>query len=270
MIPKIIHYCWFGKNPMPEEYEKNIETWKKFMPDYKIIKWDETNYDYNKIKFTKEAYESKKWAFVTDYARLDIIYNYGGIYLDTDVEVLKSFDDLLKNKAFMGIESDNYVNTGLGFGAVAKHKGIKANMKEYEKISFYDNNVMNMINCPIITTNLLKQNGAKLNGSIEKIMNITIYPEEYFCPLNYYTGITKITQNTYSIHKYSMSWGTKMEKKQKLFEKKLVKILGVKFSKYISKILFFPLKFYEKIKTNGLANTFKYYSHKIIKKGDNK
>lgn len=264
MIPKVIHYCWFGGKPLPEEYKKNIETWKKFMPDYKIIKWDETNYDYNKIKFTKEAYESKKWAFVTDYARLDIIYNYGGIYLDTDVEVIKKFDDLLNNKAFMGIESGNYINTGLGFGAIAKHKGIKANMKEYEKMSFYDDEGLEkMINCPMITTNLLKKNGAKLDGNIENVMDICIYPMEFFCPLDYYTGKMKITSNTYSIHKYSMSWGSNVGKKQYLFQRKMTNLIGKKLSTIISKLIFFPFKFFENIKSIGIKKTLQLYVNKF-------
>lgn len=234
------------------------------MPDYKIIQWDETNYNYKKIKFTEEAYKEKKWAFVTDYARLDIIYNNGGIYLDTDVQVIKSFDELLDNEAFMGIENGNYVNTGLGFGAVKKQRGIKLNKEIYEKMSVYDNNgKIKLINCPKITTEMLLKNGAKINGKIEKVLGITIYPIEYFCPMNYYTGEINITDKCFSIHKYSMSWGDKISKKQIEFERKVVKRIGVKNTKIISRIMFFPIKFINSIKNNGILFSLNEYWRKI-------
>ena len=113
MIPKIIHYCWFGGKPFPSAVQKCIDSWKKYLPDYEIREWNETNYDLDKCKFAKEAYDQKKWAFVTDFVRLDVVYQYGGIYFDTDVEVIKSFDDLLNNKAFLGFDDDCMFNTGL-------------------------------------------------------------------------------------------------------------------------------------------------------------
>ena len=125
MIPKKIHYCWFGNNPLPEKDRKCIESWKKYCPNYEIIRHDENNYDISKNKYMKQAYESKKWGFVPDYARLDIIYNEGGIYLDTDVELTKNLDELLKYDAYMGFEDDIHVSPGLGFGAIKHHEGIK-------------------------------------------------------------------------------------------------------------------------------------------------
>lgn len=263
MIPKKIHYCWFGGNPLPDEYKKNIETWKKFNPEYKIIQWDESNYDVHKIKYLDEAYKEKKWAFVSDYARLDIVYNHGGIYLDTDVEVLKSFDDLLNNDAFMGVEIGNNINSGLGFGAIKHNEAIKLNKEKYENISIYDNNGnIKLINCPKITTDLFKEYGAKLDGKIEKILDITIYPEEYFCPMDYYTGEINVTKNTYSIHKYSMSWWGYWDKKQLKVERKISKVLGKKITKIILKIMFFPFKFFERLKNYGLKKTIKHYLKK--------
>ena len=122
MIPKIINYCWFGKNPLPTSVKKCINSWKKYCPDYKIIQWDETNFDVKSNMFVKEAYEAKAWAFVSDYARLKVKYENGGIYFDTDVELVKNLDFLLKNSAYIGIQQSEYLcNTGLGFGA---EKGI--------------------------------------------------------------------------------------------------------------------------------------------------
>ena len=120
MIPKKIHYCWIGGNPLPELAIKCIESWKKYCPDYEIIEWNEKNYDFRKNQFMREAYDEKKWGFVPDYARLDIIYEHGGIYLDTDVEIIKPLDSLLKEQGFAGMEQPGIVALGLGFGAEPK------------------------------------------------------------------------------------------------------------------------------------------------------
>ena len=131
MIPKIIHYCWFGGNEIPEHDKKCIESWKKYCPDYKIIRWDESNYDYKKNSYMREAYEAKKWGFVPDYARLDIVYEHGGIYLDTDVELVKNIDELLEHKAYMGFEvGGEFVSPGLGFGAEKNFPLFKKMMEE--------------------------------------------------------------------------------------------------------------------------------------------
>ena len=147
-IPKKIHYCWFGKNPMPDEFERNIESWKEMCPKYEIIKWDETNYDVSKNLYMKQAYEQKKWGFVSDYARLDIIENEGGIYLDTDVKVIKPLDDLLKCKSFMGFIDNNMVALGLGFGAV-KHNLLIKELRDYynEKRFLRDDGTLDMRPC---------------------------------------------------------------------------------------------------------------------------
>lgn len=132
MIPKKIHYCWFGKNPLPNEVKKCIESWKLFCPDYEIIEWNEENYDVFKIDYMAEAYKAEKYAFVSDYARLDIIYNNGGIYLDTDVELIRPLDDLLHHSCYLGMELPGRVATGLGFGAVKGNNFLYENMKYYE------------------------------------------------------------------------------------------------------------------------------------------
>lgn len=237
-IPKTINYCWFGKNELTQKALDCINSWKKYCPDYTIVRWDETNFDINKYKFAKEAYEMKKWAFVADVARLDIIYNNGGIYFDTDVELIKNIDNLLQDDLFMGFENKEYVNSGLGFGAIRGNRIIKENLEIYNKISFANCDNISKIACPIITSKILIENGFIMDGSLQTKNNCTIYPVDYFCPMNYDTGEITITENTYSIHHYTASWKTKYElmnyKFEKNFNKLFIKLLGEKKGKFIS------------------------------------
>jgi mannosyltransferase OCH1-like enzyme len=203
VIPKKIHYCWFGKNPLPESVQKCIASWKKYCPNYEIIEWNEDNYDIHKIPFISDAYKYQKYAFVSDYARLDIIYNEGGIYLDTDVELLRPIDSLLEEKCFMGFEIPGKVNTGIGFGAIKQHEFIKENKLVYESMEF---NPKFLNTCVEITTNLFESYGL-INKDIEqKLADVTIYPTDYFCPFSIETRRTTITNNTYSIHHYDATW----------------------------------------------------------------
>ena len=230
MIPKKIHYCWFGKNEMPDKLKKCIDSWKRYMPDYEFIKWDENNYDINKCNYIKEAYEEKKWAFVSDYVRLDVCYTYGGIYIDTDVEVLKSFDDLLNLDGFCGMEIGkkkvpNEVNTGLVLGMKKGLKIGKLLRDDYNNLKFKnEDGSLNTTPCTLIQTKMLRNFGLKLNNKVQIIKGLTIFPTEYFCPMNQYTGEMKITKNTYSIHHYYGSWITP--------EDKLRRELRIKYSKY--------------------------------------
>jgi len=207
MIPKVIHYCWFGGNPIPDEYKKYMESWKKFCPGYKIIEWNESNYDITKNKYMHEAYQAKKWAFVSDYARLDIIYNHGGVYLDTDVELLKNLDRFLEHKAFAGFASKKYVGTGLGFGAVKSHETIRNFRDYYDDVSFINKDgSYNLTACPEHQTKYLLTKGLKPNGKKQNAADIIIYPVDYFSPICYKTLKLKLTDNTFSIHHYSSSW----------------------------------------------------------------
>ena len=210
MIPKKIHYCWFGGNPLPNEAKKCIESWKKYCPDYQIIEWNENNYDLSKNDYVKYTYENKKYAFLTDYVRLDIIYNEGGIYLDTDVELLKPLDDLLESSCFMGMEQPGMIATGLGFGAQKKNDFIKENKEYYEKEPFLDKSG-NWIKttCVKITTNLLVKKGLRKENKLQNITGIKILPVDYLCPLKLGTNKLTITENTYSIHHYTASWKSK-------------------------------------------------------------
>lgn len=213
MIPKIIHYCWFGRNPLPKTAEKCIRSWKKYCSDYEIIRWDESNFDVNCNEYCREMYEQEKWAFLTDYVRLRVVYENGGIYLDTDVEVIKPLDDLLHNSAYMGLETTDKVNTGLGFGAERNHWFIGENMIYYEKWRSSDS----VETCPIITTRLLESKGLIYNHlNVNHLNGVTVYPTEYFCAKNSHTGEVCITKKTYTIHHFDASWQTKSERTKTL------------------------------------------------------
>lgn len=233
-IPKKIHYCWFGKNPMPELALKCIESWKKFCPDYEIIKWNEENFDYSKNRYAKEAYEMGKWAFVTDFARLEIIYEHGGIYLDTDVELLKSFDDLLEYEGFMGFQEGNRIATGLGFGAEAHHPLIKELLKDYENIPFIlEDGSYDKTACPERNRVALLRLGLNENNEKQVVNGISMFPSDYFSPVNYYTGKMKITSNTYSIHHYAASWLDEKERRSL----RLRQILGERLHYWLYRIM---------------------------------
>ncbi|MCC2818945.1 glycosyl transferase [Lachnoclostridium pacaense] len=241
MIPKVIHYCWFGGKPLPLTALKCIESWKKFLPGYKIIEWNEENYDYKKRVYTDQAYSAKKYAFVSDVARLDIIYENGGIYLDTDVELIKDITSLLENKAFMGFQKKCsigfFVNTGLGFGAEPGNSIIHEMVQDYNKITFIkQNGVLDTLSCPVRNSKVLEKNGLVLNGCLQKIGDVVIYPPEFFCPMDESSGIIQIEPNTFSIHHFEASW---LSKKQ-ITKRKLRRILGPKFvnlyNKHIKKL----------------------------------
>ena len=208
LIPKTIHYCWFGNTPLPKQYKEWMLTWKEKCPDYEIIQWDESNYDVTKIPYMKEAYEARKWAFVSDYARLDIIYKYGGIYLDTDVEILKNLDELLYNEAFCGFETSEYVAFGLGYGSVKSNHLLREIMNIYENMSFINNDgTFNETTCPIIQTHVLERKGLVKNGECQIVDGMLVLPEKILCPLSVWTRkVTKDISNSYMYHHYAGTW----------------------------------------------------------------
>lgn len=219
-IPKIIHYCWFGKKEMPNVYKQYMETWKKYCPDYEIIRWDESNYDYTKTEYTKNAYDAGKWAFVSDYARLDIVYNNGGIYLDTDVEVVKNLDALLNNNMFCGFEKGNLINTGLGFGAIKGFEKLKRMRNIYHAISFKrENGLLNLTACTKYQTDYLMQEGLERDGSLQKINGIKILPRTVLSPFDFY-GVSDLTSEaTFTIHHYAATWLHQNNCKEKLVKR---------------------------------------------------
>jgi hypothetical protein len=209
LIPPIIHYCWFGKSEIPREYKAYMETWKQYCPDYEIIRWDEENYDYKKNTYIAQAYREKKWAFVSDYARLDVVYQMGGIYLDIDVEILRSLDELRKNKMFCGFEQGNYINTGLGFGAQKGHPHLKGMLQDYENIDFIKaDGSLNLKACTEYQTAYLKKIGLQRNGRYQTLDDgsVTVYPRTVFAPIDFYGIHKNITEQTYTVHHYAATW----------------------------------------------------------------
>lgn len=232
MIPKIIHYCWFGGNPLDAKSQKCIASWKKHFPDYEIKEWNEQNFDINSCQYAREAYQSKKWAFVSDYARFKILYEYGGLYFDTDVEVIKNFSPILEKGAFMGCErkatdSCMSVAPGLGLGVNPGLGLYKEIIDDYEQSSFYrKDGSLNLYTIVERTTDILNKHGLKNINIIQEIAGITIYPKEYFCPINIDTGKLEITENTYSIHHFAGSWVSKESKLRGKIYRFINRILG--------------------------------------------
>lgn len=205
-IPKKIHYCWFGGAEKPESVSKCIASWKKYMPDYEIIEWNEKNIDFSENQFAREAYEKKKWAFVSDYVRLLVLVKIGGIYFDTDVEVLKNFNDLLEYKAIAGFEEEKYVMTAV-IATEPEHPLFKQWLKQYESMSFVLNeNQLNTTTNVHYFSEILKKNGLNPNGMRQCVEGIEIFPCDYFSPKNYYTEKIHKTAHTYTIHHFQKSW----------------------------------------------------------------
>ncbi len=228
MIPKIIHYCWFGGNPLPKSAEKCIKSWKKYCPDYEIIEWNESNFDVNSNKYVREAYENKKYAFVTDYVRLYAMYTYGGIYMDTDVEVLKPLDCFLDNHAFSGFESSDYIPTGL----MASEKNFPL---FGELLKYYDNRAFvnpdgsfDTTTNTVTITNMCKSRGLVLNNEFQVVDGFALYPRDYFCVKNTHTGIIEKTQNSFAIHHFNASWNTKEERQKTLQRWNKYKVESIK------------------------------------------
>ena len=203
MIPKKIHYCWFGRNPKPQLAQRCIASWKKYCPDYEIIEWNEDNFDVNRNGYTKMCYEQKKYAFLSDYVRLLVVHDHGGVYFDTDVEILGPIDDLLDHEAFWGFEDDAHVNTGIGFGCEAGHRVIRAMVAEYD---FLLDGTQGTRGCPELNTAALVKLGLELDGKNQQVAGARILSADYMNPFNPATGVLQKTENTRSVHWYSAAW----------------------------------------------------------------
>lgn len=209
LIPKTIHYCWFSGNPIPEELQRCIDSWSRFCPDYEIVRWDESNYDINKNLYMKQAYASKKWGFIPDFARLDILYEHGGIYLDTDVELIRSLDELLYQPAFCGVENWGTVNFGGCSGAQPGSAVVGAILESRRDVRFLEEDgSLNQKTCGWYETGPLVKAGLRLDGTTQVVADgmMTVYSADFFHPFDYMSGETRITENTFSIHHFSGSW----------------------------------------------------------------
>lgn len=220
MIPKVIHYCWFGGKPLPQEVKQCIASWEKYCPDYEIRQWDESNFDVTSHPFMKAAYEAKEWAFVSDYARLKVVYENGGIYLDTDVELCKSLDGLLHHGAYFGAQQvGSYIATGLGFGAQKGHPAVLRMLQQYEDLEF-DAERLEDIACPYLNTSALEAIGYVPLDAVQLLDDdsTVVYPPCFFDPLAPGDTQDLTCADTVSIHHYSASWtGKKNVLKRKLF-----------------------------------------------------
>lgn len=222
LIPKKIHYCWFGRSPIPEKNQKWMESWKKYCPDYEIIRWDEENYDITKNAYMYEAYKAGKWGFVPDYARLDIIYQHGGIYLDTDVELIKNMDELLYQKAFSGVDSSRNISLGLGFGAQAGCGVIRELRDLYETMKFLkEDGSYYLIAAPTLQRPLFQKKGYINNGEYQIVADMTVYPEKVLSAKCNWTGRILPTDHTFAIHHYDGSWTSDEVRKRIADNKKL-------------------------------------------------
>lgn len=205
-IPKVIHYCWFGGNQLTDLAKRCINSWKIYCPDYKIVRWDESNFDVNSNQFCKEVYTTKKWAFVTDYVRLHVLYNYGGIYMDTDVEVIKPLNKFLQHEAFSGFETKDYIPTGI-IAAKKNNKWIKLLLDDFIGKKFIIDNKLDMTPNVVNMTKLTKENyPLKLNNEYQDLGDLTLYPTDFFCPKSFITKKFDLTDNTHTIHHFEGSW----------------------------------------------------------------
>ena len=253
MIPKIIHYCWFGRNPLPELALKCIESWKKFLPEYEIKEWNEDNYDVHKIPYISQAYDAKKYAFVSDYARFDILYQYGEIYFDTDVEVIKDLSPIIEAGAFMGIEKDGSINAGLGVSSSAATEIFKEILDSYTEENFINKDgSLNLKTVVTRVSDIFKKYGFTDEEKIQEVKGYKIYPTEYFCPKNYFTGEINITENSYTIHLYDGSWASPATQKYVQQRQSLIK----RFGKFWSIFSVIPYCVWQ-IKDNGIKGILK-------------
>lgn len=207
MIPKIIHYCWFGGQEKPEEVMRCMASWRKFCPDYQIKEWNESNFDVHCCPYVEEAYENKKWAFVSDVARLHALFQEGGIYMDTDVEVVRPLDGLLSHKGFLGFEGNNWIATNI-MGVESENDLIGMFLERYQAYRFVktDGTLEETTNVERLTRLLVSQYGLRLDGTEQECGDFHIYPTDYFSPYDYIQGMLHKTVNTYTIHWFSQSW----------------------------------------------------------------
>jgi hypothetical protein len=228
----MIHYCWFGGNPKPKLAEKCIASWKKYCPGWEIIEWNESNFDVNQNGYTRMCIGQKKYAFLSDYVRLKVVAEQGGVYFDTDVELLRPIDELLENEAFFGFETPQYVASGLGFGSVAHGTAIEAMLREYDVLL---DGTQGVRMCPALNTAALEKLGLVPDGSMQTVAGALVMPMEYLNPYESATGRLKKTKNTYSVHWYNASWMSPGKKLRSAITRPLHRLFGEDCFKWLKK-----------------------------------
>lgn len=229
-IPKTIHYCWLGRKEKPEEIQKYMSTWRKYAPDFEIKEWNEDIFPFEKINmpYVEEAIQKQKWAFVTDVMRLYVLYEYGGIYLDTDVEIIKSMDDLLEHQSFIGFESRYTVCTAV-IGARKGEQWLKELLDDYRNRRFLDRQGKSdtMPNSQYIYKFFNEKYQLLMSDSITKTPDgVTVYPADYFSPINYSTMRMEITENTRTIHHYSGAWKSSWDRRKDWAKGMITRVIG--------------------------------------------
>lgn len=239
MIPKRIHYCWFGGGDLPEMAKKCIASWQKYCPDYEIVRWNEQNFDVQQIPYIKEAYEAKKWAFVSDYARFKILYEQGGVYLDTDVELIKPLDEILQKGGFMASESEYcQVAAGLGIAAPAGLPLYREILEDYENSRFFrPDGTKDLTTVVTRITKILEGHGLVHKDVIQEVAGIVVYPKTYFCPYDYHSKKLRCTENTYAIHYYADSWNDKPISFKGRIYRAVYGLFGEKAARLLKKML---------------------------------
>lgn len=238
MIPKIIHYCWFGGNPLPPLTVKCIASWKQYLPEYEIIEWNEQNFPIDDFIFAQQALENRKFAFISDVCRLYALDLMGGIYMDTDVEVLKPLDDFLPLTAFSGFENDDFVPTGI-MGSEKGGQWVKELLRYYDNKPFVNaNGALEMTSNTYIITQMMKAKGFVMNNKFQETSGyVTFYPNDYFCPKSYKTGSIDLTENSYCIHHFAKSWIPKHKRWRNNFKMKMMNVFGYKNVEKLIKII---------------------------------
>lgn len=236
-IPRIIHYCWFGRGIKPKLFQKCMKSWKKHLPEYQFVEWNEDNFDVDSIKYVKQAYEVRKFAFVSDYVRLHALYHYGGIYMDTDVEVLKPLDRFLGHEAFSGFEDDIYLQSGT-MGAQKNNPWIKEMLEYYSNKSFIKlDQTYDITTNTNIITNICLPLGLVQNGKYQELKNgVVFYPRTFFSPYDYIDGKSYLTDESYTIHHFAQTWlprSVRIRSKMKRIINHLIGSEGISFARKI-------------------------------------
>ena len=242
MIPKVIHYCWFGHKPLPGSARRCIGSWKRFFPGWEIREWNEANFDVAAIPYTREAYERGKYAFVSDYARFYVLYRFGGLYFDTDVEVIRPMDDVVAGGPFMGIEQSLHavgVNPGQGLGAEPGMALYKALLDHYADLHFVDADGVPLPGTVVRhTTDVLLRYGFRPENAMQQVAGVRICPNDWFNPLDDATGRLTLTENTRSIHHYAKTWVDHYGPLRLWITRRLHRLFGVERMQRLKKRLF--------------------------------